>query len=56
MTPPTPAPSGAIPQWVAEQGCVAVMMNGGPPFMAYYGTRTANLGTSPNLHRGARAR
>src|ERR1700722_3681357 len=43
-------PTGAIgryPQWVAEQGCVAVMMNGGPPFMAYYGTRTANLGTSP---------
>jgi len=23
------------------------MMNGGPPFMAYHGTRTAHLGTSP---------
>jgi ureidoglycolate dehydrogenase (NAD+) len=38
---------GRYPQWVAEQGCVALMMNGGPPFMAYHGTRTANLGTSP---------
>jgi LDH2 family malate/lactate/ureidoglycolate dehydrogenase len=32
---------------VAEQGCAALMMNGGPPFMAYHGTRTAHLGTSP---------
>ena len=23
------------------------MMNGGPPFMAYHGTRVARLGTSP---------
>jgi ureidoglycolate dehydrogenase (NAD+) len=38
---------GRYSQWVAEQGCACVMMNGGPPFMAYYGTRTANLGTSP---------
>jgi ureidoglycolate dehydrogenase (NAD+) len=38
---------GRYPQWVAEQGCACVMMNGGPPFMAYHGTRTANLGTSP---------
>ena len=38
---------GRYPQWIAEQGCACVMMNGGPPFMAYYGTRTANLGTSP---------
>src|SRR5579864_6889650 len=38
---------GRYPQWVAQQGCVALMMNGGPPFMAYHGTRTAHLGTSP---------
>jgi ureidoglycolate dehydrogenase (NAD+) len=38
---------GRYPQWVAEHGCAAVMMNGGPPFMAYHGTRTAHLGTSP---------
>jgi ureidoglycolate dehydrogenase (NAD+) len=38
---------GRYPQWVAEQGCACVMMNGGPPFMAYHGTRTARLGTSP---------
>jgi ureidoglycolate dehydrogenase (NAD+) len=38
---------GRYPQWVAEQGCACVMMNGGPPFMAYHGSRTANLGTSP---------
>ncbi len=38
---------GRYPQWVAEQGCAGVMMNGGPPFMAYHGTRTAHLGTSP---------
>lgn len=38
---------GRYPQWVAEQGCACVMMNGGPPFMAYHGTRTAHLGTSP---------
>jgi ureidoglycolate dehydrogenase (NAD+) len=38
---------GRYPQWVAEQGCACIMMNGGPPFMAYHGTRTANLGTSP---------
>ena len=38
---------GRYPEWVAERGCVALMINGGPPFMAYYGTRTANLGTSP---------
>jgi ureidoglycolate dehydrogenase (NAD+) len=38
---------GRYPQWVAKQGCAALMMNGGPPFMAYHGTRTAHLGTSP---------
>jgi len=38
---------GRYPQWVAEQGCACVMMAGGPPFMAYHGTRTAHLGTSP---------
>jgi len=38
---------GRYPQWVAQQGCACIMMNGGPPFMAYHGTRTANLGTSP---------
>ncbi len=38
---------GRYPQWVAEQGCAAIMINGGPPFMAYHGTRTAHLGTSP---------
>jgi ureidoglycolate dehydrogenase (NAD+) len=38
---------GRYPQWVAQQGCACVMMNGGPPFMAYHGTRTAHLGTSP---------
>ena len=32
---------------MAQQGCAALMMNGGPPFMAYHGTRTAHLGTSP---------
>jgi ureidoglycolate dehydrogenase (NAD+) len=38
---------GRYPQWAAAQGCAAIMMNGGPPFMAYHGTRTAHLGTSP---------
>lgn len=38
---------GHYPQWVAEQGCACIMINGGPPFMAYHGTRTAHLGTSP---------
>jgi ureidoglycolate dehydrogenase (NAD+) len=38
---------GRYPQWAAEQGCAALLMNGGPPFMAYHGTRTAHLGTSP---------
>jgi len=38
---------GRYPQWVAQQGCACIMMNGGPPFMAYHGTRTAHLGTSP---------
>ena len=38
---------GRYPQWVAGEGCACIMMNGGPPFMAYHGTRTAHLGTSP---------
>jgi ureidoglycolate dehydrogenase (NAD+) len=38
---------GRYPQFAAEMGCAAIMMNGGPPFMAYHGTRTARLGTSP---------
>jgi ureidoglycolate dehydrogenase (NAD+) len=38
---------GRYPQWVAEQGCAGIMINGGPPFMAYHGTRTPHLGTSP---------
>jgi ureidoglycolate dehydrogenase (NAD+) len=38
---------GRYPQWIAAQGGAGIMMNGGPPFMAYHGTRTARLGTNP---------
>jgi len=38
---------GHYPQRAAERGCASIMINGGPPFMAYYGTRTARLGTNP---------
>jgi ureidoglycolate dehydrogenase (NAD+) len=38
---------GRYPLWAAERGCACIMMNGGPPFMAYHGTRTARLGTNP---------
>jgi ureidoglycolate dehydrogenase (NAD+) len=42
---------GRYPQWVAEQGCACVMMNGGPPFMAYHGHREPRH--QPDRDRGA---
>ena len=38
---------GRYAQWIAEQGCAAVLMGAGPTLMAYHGTRVASLSTSP---------
>ena len=38
---------GRYAQWIAEQGCAAVLMGAGPTLMAYHGARVASLGTSP---------
>jgi ureidoglycolate dehydrogenase (NAD+) len=38
---------GRYVQWMAERGCVAMIMGAGPAFVAYHGARVASLGTSP---------
>jgi ureidoglycolate dehydrogenase (NAD+) len=38
---------GRYAQWMAEHGCAAIIMGGGPALMAYHGTRAASLATSP---------
>jgi ureidoglycolate dehydrogenase (NAD+) len=38
---------GRYAQWIAEQGCAAVLMGAGQTLMAYHGARVASLGTSP---------
>ena len=38
---------GRYAQWMAERGCVAVIMGAGPAFVAYHGARVASLATSP---------
>jgi LDH2 family malate/lactate/ureidoglycolate dehydrogenase len=38
---------GRYTQWMAERGCAAIIMGGGPALMAYHGTRAASLATSP---------
>ena len=38
---------GRYAQWMAQRGCIAVIMGAGPAFVAYHGARVASLGTSP---------
>ena len=38
---------GRYAQWIAEQGCAALIMGAGQTLMAYHGARVASLGTSP---------
>jgi ureidoglycolate dehydrogenase (NAD+) len=38
---------GRYAQWMAERGCVALIMGAGPAFVAYHGARVGSLGTSP---------
>jgi ureidoglycolate dehydrogenase (NAD+) len=38
---------GRYAQWIAEQGCAALIMGAGPTLMAYHGARVASLSTSP---------
>jgi ureidoglycolate dehydrogenase (NAD+) len=38
---------GRYVQWLAERGCVGIIMVAGPTFVAYHGARVASLGTSP---------
>jgi ureidoglycolate dehydrogenase (NAD+) len=38
---------GRYVQWLAERGCIGVIMVAGPAFVAYHGARVASLGTSP---------
>jgi ureidoglycolate dehydrogenase (NAD+) len=38
---------GRYAEWLAERDCAAIVFVGGPPLMAYYGTRTASLSTAP---------
>ncbi len=38
---------GRYAQWMAQRGCVAMIMGAGPAFVAYHGARVASLGTSP---------
>jgi ureidoglycolate dehydrogenase (NAD+) len=38
---------GRYAEWLAEQGCAAIVFVGGRPFMAYHGARTASLSTAP---------
>jgi ureidoglycolate dehydrogenase (NAD+) len=38
---------GRYAQWIAENGCAAVLMGAGPALMAYHGARVASMATSP---------
>ena len=38
---------GRYAQWIAQQGCAAILIGAGPTLMAYHGTRVASLATSP---------
>src|SRR5262249_37415220 len=38
---------GRYAQWIAERGCAAIVINTGPPFMAYHGAKVTSLGTCP---------
>jgi len=38
---------GRYAQWIAQQGCAALIMGAGPTLMAYHGARVASLSTSP---------
>jgi ureidoglycolate dehydrogenase (NAD+) len=38
---------GRYVQWLAERGCIGIIMVAGPAFVAYHGARVASLGTSP---------
>ena len=38
---------GRYAQWLAERGCIGIIMVAGPAFVAYHGARIASLGTSP---------
>jgi len=38
---------GRYVQWLAERGCIGLIMVAGPAFVAYHGARVASLGTSP---------
>jgi ureidoglycolate dehydrogenase (NAD+) len=38
---------GRYAQWIAEHGCVGLILGAGPAFMAYHGARIPSMGTSP---------
>ena len=38
---------GRYAQWIAGQGCAALLMGAGPTLMAYHGARVASMATSP---------
>ncbi len=38
---------GRYAQWIAQQGCAAIIMGAGPALMAYHGTRVRSMATSP---------
>ncbi len=38
---------GRYVQWLAERGCIGLVMVAGPAFVAYHGARVASMGTSP---------
>lgn len=38
---------GRYVQWLAERGCIGLIMVAGPAFVAYHGARIPSLGTSP---------
>jgi LDH2 family malate/lactate/ureidoglycolate dehydrogenase len=38
---------GRYAQWIAQHDCAAILMAAGPALMAYYGTSSANMATSP---------
>ncbi len=38
---------GRYAQWIANQGCAALIMGAGPALMAYHGTRVRSMATSP---------
>jgi ureidoglycolate dehydrogenase (NAD+) len=38
---------GRYVQWLADRGCIGIIMVAGPAFAAYHGARVPSLGTSP---------